>query len=192
LYRLPESDTALLIEVFVITEQREAAVDCVVNELLIILVSLIKGLIGVGIPVVLIVLFQPLPASLYLAYIFFANDAPCLVLTLGTVQPPVIFNGGIIPNRFSADGAVGAVILRISVTGHLIKGIADGVITYHLTALQIFSTAGSSFHSFGAAMRRMHLCFSSLKRGHMPQFSASEQVWRNADMALKISFGVVI
>jgi hypothetical protein len=127
-----------------------------------------------------------------LAYIFFADDTPGLVLALGTVKPPVIFNDGVIPDGLSADGAVRTVILCISITGHLIKSIADGVITYHLTALQIFSTAGSSFHSFGAAMRRMHLCFSSLKRGHMPQFSASEQVWRSADMALKISFGVVV
>jgi hypothetical protein len=127
-----------------------------------------------------------------LAYKFFADNAPCLVLTLGTVKPPVIFNGGILPDGFSADRTARTVILRISVTVHLIKGIADGIITYHLTALQIFSTAGSSFHSFGEATRRMHLCFSSLYSGHMPQFSASAQVWRSADMALKISFGVVI
>jgi hypothetical protein len=127
-----------------------------------------------------------------LAYKFFADNAPCLVLTLGTVKPPVIFNGGILPDGFSADRTARTVILRISVTVHLIKGIADGFITYHLTALQIFSTAGSSFHSFGAAMRRIQRFFSSLKRGHMPQFSASEQVWRSADMALKISFGVVV
>jgi hypothetical protein len=127
-----------------------------------------------------------------LAYKFFADNAPCLVLTLGTVKPPVIFNGGVFPDGFSADGAVRTVILCISVTGHLIKCIADRVVGDHLTTLQILSTAGSSFHSFGAAMRRIQRFFSSLKRGHMPQFSASAQVWRSADIALKISFGVVI